>query len=650
MIIIALLVLVLIAGSSLFLYNQSRSILEETIFDNAERQAENNEKIVTNWLQGVENQINDLSKTPVVKNMNWYQQKNLLTDISQKYDYFDGLLVADKNGDFNITNGSAGNISDRNYFQKAMSSGEEVISETMVSKATGEQIIAVGSPIFENNNIVGFLGATISLNYLQELVKDMNISGYGYGWLIDSNKKTVAHPEEKYLGNKSVFDDANQQLMDIADKMAAGKKGVHKYVLNGVEKYLAYAPINLTGWSVAVAADSKDVLSPLKVIRNSSFIIGIIAIVIGLVIAFFIAMYIANPIKIATKQAELIADGDLTSEIPEKLLNRKDEIGVLAKSFSIMISNLKNMIGKVADTSSNLSASSEELSASSEEIAASAEQVGNAIQEVASGAEEQSAQVEETTANIHDLINQIGNVGNMSGEMNEQADFVMNNIEGGNKSIANSVEQINNVKDNSNEVSLTIDNLGSLSNRIGEIVELINGIAAQTNLLALNAAIEAARAGEAGRGFSVVADEIRELAEESSSATEEIGGLIKDIQNGVTNAIDKMNNTEEVVDESVGAIEDTGNSFGEINNAAKNLRKLIEKIGKQAEDMTGNSNKVEEAIMQIAAVSQESASNSEEVAASSEEQGASTEEIVTAATELAEMANQLTNAVNKFKL
>src|SRR6056297_2504562 len=169
MIVIALLVLVLIAGSSFFLYNQSRSILEETIFGNAERQAEDNEKIVTNWLQGVENQINDLSKTPVVKNMSWNQQKNLLTDISQKYDYFNGLLVADKNGDFNITNGSAGNISDRNYFQKAMRSGEEVISEPMVSKATGEQIIAIGSPIFKNNDIVGFLGATISLNYLQEL-------------------------------------------------------------------------------------------------------------------------------------------------------------------------------------------------------------------------------------------------------------------------------------------------------------------------------------------------------------------------------------------------------------------------------------------------------------------------------------------------
>src|SRR6056297_2187156 len=105
MIVIALLVLVLIAGSSFFLYNQSRSILQETIFDNAERQAEDNGKIVTNWLQGVENQINDISKTPVVRNMSWMQQKSLLSDISQKYDYFNGIYVADKDGDFNITNG-----------------------------------------------------------------------------------------------------------------------------------------------------------------------------------------------------------------------------------------------------------------------------------------------------------------------------------------------------------------------------------------------------------------------------------------------------------------------------------------------------------------------------------------------------------------
>ncbi len=377
---------------------------------------------------------------------------------------------------------------------------------------------------------------------------------------------------------------------------------------------------------------------------------GIITIIIGIVISFIIIRGITTPLNAINAFAQSIAEGSLNSKIKEKHLNKKDEIGKLSKAMDTMQNNLRELVGEIAEISSNLSASSEELSASGEEVAASAEQVGNAIQQVASGAEEQSAQVEETSSTIDDLINQLNDVNNMSVEMDEQAGNVMNNIKEGNESVNASVIQIQNVKNNSSEVATTIDKLGNLSQEIGNIIELINDIAAQTNLLALNAAIEAARAGEAGRGFSVVADEIRELAEESAEATEQIAGLIKDIQGGVGNAVDKMNNTEEVVNNSVNAIEGTGKSFEGINKAAVNLTNLIEKISQKAKDVSANSKEVEEAIGQIASVSEEAASNSEEVAASSEEQSASTEEIVNAANELAEMADNLTNVVNKFEL
>jgi methyl-accepting chemotaxis protein len=179
---------------------------------------------------------------------------------------------------------------------------------------------------------------------------------------------------------------------------------------------------------------------------------------------------------------------------------------------------------------------------------------------------------------------------------------------------------------------------------------MINDIAAQTNLLALNAAIEAARAGEAGRGFSVVADEIRQLAEESEDATNQIGGLVKEIQNGVGNAVNKMDETETVVDESVAAIETTGKSFKQINGAALTLSDLIEKISSRSAEVRGNSQEVESAIEQIASVSEEAASNSEEVAAAGEEQSASTEEIVNAAEELSAMAAKLTSIVAEFEI
>jgi len=374
----------------------------------------------------------------------------------------------------------------------------------------------------------------------------------------------------------------------------------------------------------------------------------VIAILIGAVVAFVITRSITKPVNLGVEFAQEIAAGNLAAD--KINVDSRDEIGILADALNKMRDQLRSVIKNAADIANNLAASSQELSASGEEVASAAQQVGHSIQQVASGAEEQSAQVEETSSRINQLIEEINDVTTMSDEMDGQADNVMNNIKEGNNSIENSVDQIEDVKNNSNEVSNTINNLGGLSNKIGEIVQLINDIAAQTNLLALNAAIEAARAGEAGRGFSVVADEIRQLAEESENATNQIGSLVKEIQNGVGNAVAKMDETEAVVAESVNAIKSTGSSFAEINSATVNLIELIESISVKAKNVGLNSKEVESAVQEIASVSEEAASNSEEVAAASEEQSASTEEIVNAADELAELANELTNVVNKFAL
>ena len=552
-------------------------------------------------------------------------------------------------------------LSIRDYIQGSLS-GEVTWSELFYSNIINANALVISDTIYDpsGENILG----TANLIMGQEQVDNLIHSGLAQlgetsdaylinqeGLLLTDTRK--GEYQDGAALNESIESEAVNKLKGSLNNKTTDFKETLEYINYEGDDVLGALSLTKLGSrdvGLITTIDDDEVYLGLNRVRTFMIylVIGLFIIISG--VAYFFARNISNPLNQVTDKIEIIANGKLNNEVEENITNRKDEIGTLGNAINKMNTNLKSLVQQISDISTNLTDSSKELLDSGQEVSNTAEQVGNSIQEVASGAQEQSAQVEETTAIIDDLDSQIENVNKQSDEMNEQAVDVMENIDNGSEAVKSSVNQINTVKDNTNQVSERISSLGNSSKKIGEIVGLINDISEQTNLLALNAAIEAARAGEAGRGFSVVADEIRELAEESSNATDEIAGLIKEIQNEVNKAVSDMNQTEGAVNESVSAIEVTGSTFDNIENAAQQLARLINSISQETDRMSSNSSDAKQSISQISVVSQEAASNAQEVAASSEEQSASTQEIVNAAERLSKMAEQLKDEINKFEV
>lgn len=377
------------------------------------------------------------------------------------------------------------------------------------------------------------------------------------------------------------------------------------------------------------------------------FVLGIFTVIVEALVLVFLNKFLFNPLKSISSGMARLAAGDLTTEIK---LEHKDELGQLAQAVNKTTQSLKELIGHIMESSRQLARASKELSYSSQQVGDQANRVGDMIDDLAHGADEQSARIDETAHIINKMVDEIKEIGEHSIGMASAGDEAMRKVERGNSAVTNSVLQINNVKHVSFKVAENVRELGQRSEEIGEIVQLISGISNQTNLLALNAAIEAARAGESGRGFSVVAGEIRKLAEESASATERIGRLIQEVQSGVGRAVTEMDEGVNTVVESVQTIEETGEVFAEITTMTNRLKELVQMVTDSTQEISKHSEQIGAVVHDIAGVSEEFAATSEEVAAAGEEQIAAIGEIAGAVTSLAAMADGLTKAIEQFKL
>lgn len=378
------------------------------------------------------------------------------------------------------------------------------------------------------------------------------------------------------------------------------------------------------------------------------FMIG--ALVFAAVVTFVIARAITKPVEIAIKHIEEVAEYNITNDMPQVYLSRKDEVGDLARMVQKIEENLRHLVQSMLSTSEQVAGSSEELTAISQQAASASNEVSKAIDEIAKGATEQAISttegsnklmelgqlIEEDKGNIQVLTQSTGKVNNLVGEGLEVIELLSQKTQ--ESGAATKV------------IHESIMKTDESSNRISEASALISSIAQQTNLLALNASIEAARAGENGRGFSVVADEIRKLAEQSAESIRIIDEMVHSLQINSKEAVESMNQVRTILEEQNQHVKHTEDKYKEISHAIEASAEAAKVINQTAAVMENKKNEVLDTIQSLSAVAQENAAGSEEAAASIEEQTTSMEEIANSTEGLSELSQELHHLVSKFKL
>src|SRR5690625_286529 len=377
-------------------------------------------------------------------------------------------------------------------------------------------------------------------------------------------------------------------------------------------------------------------------------IANIISITLGLIIMYFISRVISRHLKNVVHTATNIANGHLSLE--KINYEGKDEIGQLANAINSLQFNMREMIHKVANAANAVSKRSDLLKQSAFEVKEGSEQMVITMDELAVGAESQATVSSNLSEKMGEFVSSISQSQQQGQAVADSTKDILHITDTGAALMDQSITQIQQIDIIVQEAVNQVRGLDERSDAITSLIEVVKSIADQTNLLALNAAIEAARAGEQGKGFAVVADEVRKLAEEVTTSVTEITAIVHDIQQETHSVASALDNGYKEVRAGMDQVKQTGESFTVISSSINEMAKNIDSISIRLQQITKNSEQVNASIENIAAVSEEAASGVEQSSASTQEASSAMDEVSASADELAHLSEQLKEHIHVFKL
>lgn len=653
MLIVIIVPLVIVGGLSLIRFTASTEVF---VNEKLQELTELNAEIISDELHNAHNIASLLSLNDTLHQLAEGSESardeayEYLQHVQSEYsDVIEMLILTDETGVSilnNVDKVSDIDVSSRPYLQDALTTGSGQ-SSVIISKATGEPIIAIAYSLEHNDTVVGIVIATVKFSNITRHVEAISVFDAGYGFLVGADGLFLSHPDKDNIEMiKTTYELEIPELDEMMDKLHNNEDGEAFYTFKDIYKYVRYVPIG--DWGLVVTANHDDYMSTTNSIRNIIIVVVILSAIIALVIAYvFTVRSIINPLNKLSKEMHKAGEGDLTVDVR---INTKDEIQTIGEVFNDMVMMQHEVVKKVLSSAGELSLSSEDISESTGQISISGEEITKSIDEVAHNSNTQSESIIDTS----EVLLQLSSLIQLAKAKAVGADSnVMNSLEvaaNGRDSVDNTIDAIENINSASEKTNLLLNELEDLSSQVRGIIGTINAISEQTNLLALNASIEAARAGEHGRGFAVVAEEVRKLAEQTGTESSGIRDVVENMVGKIQQAVSSMEVGTSAVKVGVEKAKLTDKAFVSIQDAVKIILSDIREIVEVTDDEVASSDKILKLIDHVATLSENNSNKSVEVASEIQEQTALLQTLAAGSEELTAMAEELHSLVNNFKV